>query len=405
MTPKPDPKNPFVVGILATGKALANRAAEVERIVAALTDVDRRLIYYGDRRMGKSSALEEAAIRARKKGAKVAVADLATATGMDDAAKRVLEAVYHEVGRSWRESIERIAGAVKARISWTPPSAHGMGEFSLAIERGGATSPTFFPETLKALNAELERRRLRIGLAIDEFQRLFLWGGEDAQWALKSAIERHRQVAYVLTGSSRSVIAQFVASKKHGMWKAADALEFGPIAPDEMVHWIRKRSGETGVAMDVECAQGIVVTAGPRTRDIVQLARGVWDGARVRRGEAQRVATRESVGPALDAIVGEQAALFTQLWTGLPRAQQRVLAVLAGLPDVQLMAEETLARFDLGAKSTVSTALESLMGEETLQREQRRYVFDDPYYRRWVQLNIVGDLGLRVPDVLAMSDG
>ena len=97
--------------------------------------------------------------------------------------------------------------------------------------------------------------------------------------------------------------------------------------------------------------------------------------------------------------MGEQAALFTQLWTGLRRPQQRVLAVLAGLPDVQLMAEETLARFDLGAKSTVSTALESLLGEETLQREQRRNVFDDPYYRRWVQLNIVGDLGLRVPDV------
>jgi len=53
----------------------------------------------------------------------------------------------------------------------------------------------------------------------------------------------------------------------------------------------------------------------------------------------------------------------------------------------------------------VSTALESLVGEETLQREQRKYVFDDPYYRRWVQLNIVGDLGLRVPDVLATSDG
>jgi hypothetical protein len=32
--------------------------------------------------------------------------------------------------------------------------------------------------------------------------------------------------------------------------------------------------------------------------------------------------------------------------------------------------------------------------EETLQRE---YVFDDPYYRRWVQLNIVSDFGLSVP--------
>jgi hypothetical protein len=55
------------VGVLATGKVLANRAAEVECPVAADTDVDRRLIYYGDRRRAKSAALEEAAIRAPKK--------------------------------------------------------------------------------------------------------------------------------------------------------------------------------------------------------------------------------------------------------------------------------------------------------------------------------------------------
>jgi hypothetical protein len=68
----------------------------------------------------------------------------------------------------------------------------------------------------------------------------------------------------------------------------------------------------------------------------------------------------------------------------------------------------TVTETTLGVASrcrTVQTALKSLMGEETLQREKRRYVFDDPYYRRWVQLNIVGDLGLRVPDVLATSDG
>jgi hypothetical protein len=388
-------KNPFVVGVLATGRALADRVGEVARLVEALTDVDRRLIYYGDRRMGKSSAVEEAALRARKRGAKVAVADLATATGTDAAAKRVLDAVYAEVGKGWRESLERVAAAVRATISWRPPTHAGPASFSLTLERGGTGAPALFPETLKALNAELERRRLRIGLAIDEFQRLFAWGGDDVQWALKSAIERHRNIAYVFTGSSRSLIAHFISSKKQGMWKAADALEFGPIAPEEMVRWIRRRAHATGVELEAPGAEAIVRVAGPRTRDMVQLARGVWDVARF-----SARATPADVGRAFDAIVAEHATLFTKLWTALPRSQQRVLAVIAGAPDAPLTAEETLTRFDLGAKSTVQEAIEALLGDETIQREQRgKYLFDDPFYRRWVQLSVVPDLGLEVPPV------
>ncbi len=393
MTPRLEQKNPFVVGVLATGRSLADRVGEVARLVEALTDVDRRLIYYGDRRMGKSSAVEEAALRARKQGAKVAIADLATATGTDDAAKRVLDAVYAEVGKGWRESLERVAAAVRATISWKPPTHAGPASLSLTLERGGAGAPALFPETLKALNAELERRRLRIGLAIDEFQRLFAWGGDDVQWALKSAIERHRNIAYVLTGSSRSLIAQFISSKKQGMWKAADALEFGPIAPEEMVRWIRRRAHATGVELDAPGAEAIVRVAGPRTRDIVQLARGVWDVAR-----SSARATPADVGRALDAIVAEHATLFTRIWTALPRSQQRVLAVIAGASEAPLTAEETLTRFDLGAKSTVQEAIEALLGDETIQREQRgKYLFDDPFYRRWVQLSVVADLGLAVP--------
>ena len=76
--------------------ALADRRVEVARLELALTDIDRRLVYYGDRRMGKSSAVEEAAVRARKQGHTVAVADLNVATGSDDATRRVGEAYANE---------------------------------------------------------------------------------------------------------------------------------------------------------------------------------------------------------------------------------------------------------------------------------------------------------------------
>jgi AAA+ ATPase superfamily predicted ATPase len=388
------PRNPFVIGRLATGVALADRTAEVARLELALTDVDRRLVYYGDRRMGKSSAVEEAAIRARKRGRVVAVADLNVATGSDDAARRVLDAVYREIGAGWRASLERVASAVKATVSWTM-TPHGLPDFSFSVSMAdAATSPTLLPQTLDALDKELSSRRRVVGLAIDEFQRLFRWGGDNAGWALKHAIERHTHIAYALTGSSRTLIGEFLKDRTRGLWKAVDALEFGPIPDAEFVHWMRARAKATGVTLDVEPARAMLRVAGPRTRDVVQLARQVWDLATTTR----KPATVATVASAFDVLVAEQAPLHDRLWQQLPRTQQRALMVLAGVPGVAITASDTLERFELGAKSTVARSLELLTKDEVLhRREQGEYVFEDPYYRRWVQLYAVPDLGVQVP--------
>lgn len=387
-------RNPFIIGRLATGVALADRQAEIPRLELALTDVDRRIVYYGDRRMGKSSAVEEAANRARKRGHLVAVADINVATGSDDAARRVLDAVYHEIGAGWRKSLERIAAALKATVSWKP-TPDGLPEFTLSLSTAdAAASPTLLPQTLDALDKEIGARKQVVGLAIDEFQRLFKWGGDDAGWALKHAIERHAHIAYALTGSSRTLIAEFLRGPERGLWKAVDTLEFGPIPESEFQDWMRARAKATGVSLDADSARAILRVAGHRTRDVVQLARQAWDIA----AASRKPITPASVSAAFDVIVAEQAPLHERNWQDLPRTQQRVLAVLAAVPRVALTASETLSRFDLGPKSTVSRAVDQLVKDEVLQHPALgAYDFEDPYYRRWIQLNAVADLGIAVP--------
>jgi hypothetical protein len=343
--------------------------------------------------MGKSSAVEEAAIRARRQGHIVAVVDLNAATGSDDAARRVLDAVYKEIGSGWRESLERIAAAIRATVSWklTP---EGLPEFSFSVDQGdAAVSPTLLPKTLDALNKELGTRKRVVGLAIDEFQRLFLWGGDDAGWALKHAIERHTHIAYALAGSSRTLITAFLKGRTRGLWKAGDAIEFGPIPDDELLHWMRARAKSAGVTLEVEPARAIIRIGGPRTRDIVQLARQVWDVAHT---TSKRV-TVATVVEAFDTIVAEQSPMHEHAWHQMPRTQQRTLTVIA-VRWAGPTARDTLRRFDLGAKSSIGRAIESLTADEVLLRSRPgTYVFDDPYFRRWIQLHAAVDLGVPVP--------
>ena len=73
-------KNPFIIGHPASGKHLADREREVETIANAFADASSRLVVYGDRRLGKTSAVRKAAEDARRTGTPVIVVDLAKVT-------------------------------------------------------------------------------------------------------------------------------------------------------------------------------------------------------------------------------------------------------------------------------------------------------------------------------------
>src|SRR5690606_14296423 len=106
--------------------------------------------------------------------------------------RRGLEAVHTEVGRSTREIVEAIAGRLKVGIEIQPPSSPGdlpILRFDFGTgERG--ESARLLPDVLDAIDAEMRGRGLTLGIGLDEFQRIHEWGGENAEWALRDAMQR-----------------------------------------------------------------------------------------------------------------------------------------------------------------------------------------------------------------------
>lgn len=366
-------------------------------MVRAFTEPGSKLVAYGDRRLGKSSAMDYAAEQAREAGVPVAVASLATSKDSTDAAQRLLAAVNAAIGKGWREAAEQIARSLNATIEIKPSTEPGALP-SLAFgfgARNQGSDHRLLPDALDAVNAHLERRDMVMGIGIDEFQRIHQWGGEDAEWALKDVFERHRSIGYVLAGSKRHQIEAMVTTKGRALWKQVDLLPFGPIHPEELAAWICEHAARAGVRIPLTEADLIVRLAGPRTRDVVQLARAVWDES-VRLGEA----TGGTAVGAMERLVREQASFHEAVWRTLSVAQAKVLRALAAEPDLQVTSADAARRFGLAPKSTVSSALDSLKEAELLARSDTGYVFDDPFFRRWVQVFVLPDLGLPSPPLV-----
>lgn len=381
-------RNPFIIGHHAEGAAFCDRRSEVQRIAAALRDPSARLLVYGDRRLGKSSTIHEAARLVRAEGQPVVVVDLAVATTAPAAAQRILAAVHRELGTRWKDLATRLLARLRpgAFSLQAATDAHGHPSVSFQVMPSVAPQdPLLVTEALDAIEAELEARDLTLGLGLDEFQRLGRWYGDDIAWQLKELLERHRRIAYVLAGSERSLVEQMLKDRTSGLWKVVDVLDMEPVPAGEMASWISERATATGVALDIIVAASIVRLAGPRTRDVVQLARVTWDWAR-----ADGVAARDAAERAMEDLVLEQGALHQRQWDRLTDVARNIVIALASSPDIQLLAAKTLTDFGLGPKSTASSALEDLVEREVLVRrggQSRAYDFDDPFFRRWVQVN------------------
>lgn len=387
-------RNPFEIGLRASGTHFADREAETARIVRAFSEPGSKLVVYGDRRLGKSSAMDRAAEEVRKAGTPVALASLATARDSADAAQRVLAAVHAAVGAGWREAAQQIASSLNATLEIKPstdPGALPSVAFGFGA-RGREAEHRLLPDALDAINTLLERRGMAIGVGLDEFQRIHEWGGEDAEWALKDVFERHRHVGYVLAGSKRHQIEAMVSRKGRALWKQVDLLAFGPIDPDELAAWIAAHAGRAGVRIPLTEADAVVRYAGPRTRDIVQLARALWDDS-ARATEAAAGGAAAS----MERLVREQGAFYEAMWRGLATAQAKVMRALAADPGLQITSAEAARRYGLGPKSTVSSALDALVESEFLVRTEQGYAFDDPFFQRWVQVYVLPDLGLAAP--------
>lgn len=374
--------NPFQIGTLAEGAGFADRAAEVARLRRTWETPGAKLVLYGDRRMGKTAAMHAAAALARRARRRVVIVNLATAVDGPDAVRRLVTAVRGAVGRTWKTIGQDLAAKLRLTLTLTPiPDGTGLPGIQLGIDPSApAAGPGLFTDALDAIESELAKRRLTLGLGLDEFQRLLAWGGEDIEWALKASLERHRHLSYVLAGSSRSLIEEMVTGRHRALWKAVDALPIGPIPAAEFAAWIVARSRASGVPLSRATAEGVVAVAGPRTRDIVQLAGAVWEDARVRGGSGDPAR-------AYDALVATADALYLRLWEQGTDRQRRVLRALAGEPGLEPTSSAARERHGLGAPSSVAKALSVMVARQVLAREGSRYVFDDPFFRRWVQLS------------------
>lgn len=375
--------NPFRIGEHVTGPYFTDRATEVKRIVAALRE-PARLLVFGARRMGKSSAIAVAMERARRGGVLVVRADLSTASGAVDVANRLLSSLS---AQRKGDRLARFAAGLAPSVSLEFDGVTGAPRvvFSAERRRGSAEEQrASLEDVIGRLAAESREGGERVAVVLDEFQAIRRFGGEAAEWHLRDLIQRHGELSFVCAGSEVTLIREMLG-KDRAFFRTFELLHMGPVDAGHLSRWLDSRLAAAGAEREGTGAE-IIERIGPRTQDILQVARHAYSRAMARGG-----LTAGDVEGAVEDVVREEDPVIRATWLDLTAHQQNVLRAVASGAD-QLFSEATRMRFGLPTSSSVSAAVDALEKRGLLYREGTDVSFDSPFTRLWVEWEALGDV-------------
>ena len=363
--------NPFRIGERVTGPFFTNRTEELRRVLRALREPSRLLVY-GPRRFGKSSVLEMAGGRARADGVLVVRTDLGGATSTGEVAGRLATSLARELEESDWGTVREWVRALSLEFT---TDASGAPILRLRLRPDEDATPVL-EQILERLDGLASDRQRPVAVVFDEFQRIVELGPDQADWRLRELMQGHHYLSYVCAGSDEAVIERLTA--REGAFRGAFERLYIGSPPTDFEDWIEARLRDAGVEGVEGIGTRVARLAGPRTEDILKLARQVFF-----RGAARGACVPEDPEEAMAELVRADRGVFETLWERLtPHQRDTLRAVASGA--TRLTSQEVRFRFGLRTSAAVSQAVDAQIRGGILARREGAVVFDDPFFRAWV---------------------
>lgn len=370
--------NPFRYGGLVTSEDFCNRERELRDLRRAAANCER-LFLYGERRMGKTSLVMKVLSGLSRRTYLSAYVDL---WPTDDASSfaAALAKALSEAGVSRAEKAFETA---KSFFSNLKPA--------LTLDQAGNPSLQFGvepyaieePDLVNAIKASQDlavKRKRKVVVVLDEFQRVAEYADDRVERILRSVIQSHTDVAYLFLGSRKHLIQTMFLDAGRPLYRSASHYPLGPIAAKDWMEFITARFAAKQRHISDAVVEHLCMLAGGHPFYTQHLAHVLWE-LTPEGGEADDA----RLDAALDLALERESYGYATLWDSLTTNQQRLLRGLALSADLAPFSGEFARRFGLSTPANTQSAARALLAKDVIDRENGSFVIVDRFLNLWIQ--------------------
>lgn len=378
------PPNPFEFGRELGADELVDREAELA-LVRRSIESRGRLFFIGPRRFGKTSILHAAEELLTREGAVVLRYNAEAYESLSLLAQALLTGAARRLGGS----VEQATGALRRLFGRLRPEVtYDIDDQRLSVSFGTAARETpelpLLAEVLDGIDRMAAEEKAVTAVILDEFQHLVAEGGEAAERQIRAAVQRHRHVAYVFSGSKTRLLAQMTGDSSRAFWKLGERFFLGPIPREAFRPALARGFTGAGFAVDPPALDHLLDRAEDVPYNVQRLASACWEALRV---APHLSLTADLVDQTLVRIVQQENPAYMQLWHSLTKAQKKALKAVIERSGRELLAREVLEAQGLAA-SSMQRALQALDGRGIIREEEEpgrmRWRLEDPFLAAWI---------------------
>jgi AAA+ ATPase superfamily predicted ATPase len=380
----PSPPNPFEFGRELNAGELVDRETELELVRRSLLNRGR-LFFIGPRRYGKTSILHAAEELLSAEGVVVLRYNAEAYESLSLLAQALLNGAARRLGGTVEQAsagLRRFFGRLRPEVSYD------IDDQRLSVSFGTATREApelpLLAEVLDGIDRMAAEQKAPTAVILDEFQHVVAEGGEAAERQLRAAIQQHRHVGYVFSGSRTRLLAQMTGDPSRAFWKLGERYFVGPIPRDAFRLALRRGFTDAGFTVTPEALEHILDRAEDVPYNVQRLASASWEALRV---APKPTLTVEVVDETLVRIVQQENPAYMQLWQSLTKAQKKALKAVIERQGRELLGREALEVSGLAA-SSMQRALEALDARGVVREEEEasrvRYRLEDPFLAAWI---------------------
>lgn len=373
--------NPFQYGGIVGKEAFCNRKEELKDLRRAIENRER-LFLYSERRLGKTSLVRQVLQGLPRTKYLSAYVDLWPTEGEQSFATAMAKALSTGLA----SSTDRMLRAAKDFFGALRPSVtvddQGTPQLTFA-SRATRLSSTDLREILASPEKIALRRRKRVVVVFDEFQRILEYGTDLVERTLRSAIQDHRRVSYIFLGSRKHLIQRMFLDQSRPLYRSGTHYPLGPIAAEHWLPFVQSRFRRSGRKVAAALVRQICESTGGHPFYTQHLCHAVWELC-----DEGRSVQEETIAQATELLLERESYAYTALWESFGLNQRRFLTGLAHEPPrVKPFSSEFVQSYGLKSASNAQRAAESLLERDVIERDNSSFLITDRFFAIWVRVN------------------